>query len=32
MIRPIVFIDTVAMLVERFCPRFQAELPDAALL
>jgi Asp/Glu/hydantoin racemase len=29
MIRRIAFIHTVAMLVERFRPRFQAELPDA---
>jgi hypothetical protein len=29
MIRRIAFIHTVAMLVERFCPRFQSELPDA---
>lgn len=28
MIRRIAFIHTVAMLVERFRPRFQAELPD----
>lgn len=29
MIRRIAFIHTVAMLVERFRPRFQSELPDA---
>ncbi|VWX61052.1 Asp/Glu/hydantoin racemase [Burkholderiales bacterium 8X] len=29
MIRRIAFIHTVAMLVERFRPRFQAELPEA---
>ena len=29
MIRRIAFIHTVAMLVDRFRPRFQAELPDA---
>ena len=29
MIRGIAFIHTVAMLVERFRPRFQSELPDA---
>ncbi|MGJ7566179.1 hypothetical protein ACSFBM_20185 [Variovorax sp. GB1R11] len=29
MIRRIAFIHTVAMLVERFPPRFQSELPDA---
>jgi|CXWL01.1.fsa_nt_gi hypothetical protein len=29
MIQRIAFIHTVAMLVERFPPRFQSELPDA---
>lgn len=29
MIRRIAFIHKVAMLVERFRPRFQSELPDA---
>ena len=29
MIRRIAFIHTVAMLVDRFRPRFQAALPDA---
>ena len=32
MIRRIAFIHTVAMLVDRFRPRFQAALPDALLL